>query len=58
MAVKTLTSEQVKKCFSPPSLLKPIKPMMKELKTVLDKVNMTWFLDGGSILGALRHSSV
>lgn len=32
--------------------------MMKELKTVLNKVNMTWFLDGGSILGALRHSSV
>jgi len=52
-----LPLETLPQCFSSPELLYGDYAVLKDLTKVLAKFQVDWWLDSGSLIGALRHNS-
>jgi hypothetical protein len=54
---KLIPIETLKDCYSSKELLYGDYVILREVKNILNRHLMKWWLDGGSLIGALRHNS-
>ena len=53
----SLQINKYRQCFSPPEILVGDKILIQDINKILKKLKIPYWLDGGSLIGALRHKS-
>ncbi len=53
-----INKNDIKQFMTPKSIIKKLKKLLIKLIKVLELLNIKWWVDGGTLLGLIRHKSI